>query len=508
MTGIGALNFGLDEFSVPARRCLIVMTCVPIGLLMWLVMILFMRPVYFSALDATSTLHWTRKAIVQSVGGNAIVSSSEDEEDDALFNQQDDTFDSDTGEVPEPEASYLDDEDVVDDDDDREEDESSDRADSTQGEDADAVDDGVPNRSATVPRTRGKRSICGGAPPNLRPTPLSKNECLFGEERATNGIEGDPVPPEPIATRRLHRTVGYTMMGTGCGKAQTSKVFHENDGPGPRYKKNVQAHEKQLVKCMEDIDACTCEAERAANRLPSMQKLRKMLSPLGRVKGLESRYETCAIVGNAGHMSLKEYGKYIDRHDLVVRFNTQPVEPFQSHVGTKTTFRIANHRRSLGLCCRGNFPEGKAGRNDTGVLLWFPASQQSILSRCREQFPSNPLMKLSLAQSKIQANVMRGIRKDLGRLGFTFGRWQQLTSGGHAVLLLSKLCDSISLYGVTTYNRSDSGGGDHYSAALSEKKKVDGAVRPRSGDKWHDWKGEKYAWRLMNAAGKLNICSA
>jgi hypothetical protein len=42
---------------------------------------------------------------------------------------------------------------------------------------------------------------------------------------------------------------------------------------------------------------------------------------------------------------------------------------------------------------------------------------------------------------------------DLRRMGMGsgMGRWMQLTSGMHAVLLFFRLCDSVSLYGFSTY---------------------------------------------------------
>jgi len=42
---------------------------------------------------------------------------------------------------------------------------------------------------------------------------------------------------------------------------------------------------------------------------------------------------------------------------------------------------------------------------------------------------------------------------DLRRMGMGggMGRWMQLTSGMHAVLMFFRLCDSVSLYGFSTY---------------------------------------------------------
>ena len=75
-------------------------------------------------------------------------------------------------------------------------------------------------------------------------------------------------------------------------------------------------------------------------------------------------------------------------------------------------------------------------------------------------------------------------------------------------MFMASICDSISVYGITTYNAADKGGADHYGAALTEgNTRASAQTRARSGQKWHDWKGEKYVWRLLNAAGKVDICS-
>lgn len=63
------------------------------------------------------------------------------------------------------------------------------------------------------------------------------------------------------------------------------------------------------------------------------------------------------------------------------------------------------------------------------------------------------------------------------------------------------------LYGFTTYTANNKGGGDQYSAILNKGGNSGALVRSRSGDRWHDWKGEKAAWRVMHAAGKAAICS-
>ena len=55
-------------------------------------------------------------------------------------------------------------------------------------------------------------------------------------------------------------------------------------------------------------------------------------------------FGSCALVGNARSLLRKSYGKEIDRHDAVMRVNQGPTAGFERHVGSKTTFRLINHK--------------------------------------------------------------------------------------------------------------------------------------------------------------------
>ncbi len=91
---------------------------------------------------------------------------------------------------------------------------------------------------------------------------------------------------------------------------------------------------------------------------------------------------------------------------------------------------------------------------------------------------------------------MKALRREAKRLGFgPFGGWKQLTSGAHGVLMLLTLCESLSVYGLTTYTQSQI---DQYGGRQKKTK---------NGNSWHDWKGESHAWRLLHAMKEVAICS-
>mmetsp|Transcript_6483 Transcript_6483/g.12169 ORF Transcript_6483/g.12169 Transcript_6483/m.12169 type:complete len:570 (+) Transcript_6483:372-2081(+) len=50
----------------------------------------------------------------------------------------------------------------------------------------------------------------------------------------------------------------------------------------------------------------------------------------------------CAVVGNSGSLLLRNFGRSIDSHDIVVRLNQAPTQRYAKHLGTKATFRVIN----------------------------------------------------------------------------------------------------------------------------------------------------------------------
>ena len=67
------------------------------------------------------------------------------------------------------------------------------------------------------------------------------------------------------------------------------------------------------------------------------------------------------------------------------------------------------------------------------------------------------------------------------------------------MLALLAACDTVSLYGFSTYAwKGAEGVPDQYAGR---------PTKSRSGKEWHDWRGERAAWRLLHASGRLTICS-
>eukprot|EP00899_Mesostigma_viride_P025596 jgi/Mesvir1/6220/Mv00900-RA.1 len=312
---------------------------------------------------------------------------------------------------------------------------------------------------------------------------------LAGGEEDRQGQEWN----ERSAPRRS-LLASFSWMRVGCDHRETAKVVHENAGSGPRAKPRPAPHEKPLIDCLNNIRRCDRRAAQIAAELPSIKLFDDTRDVFGIT--LPPRIRSCALVGNAGHLVEAMHGPFIDRHDVVVRFNMLPVDGFQERVGSKTSYRLVNHRRSGQGCCDGKWAEAARGE-PTGMIMWFQWGRGSISAACRKRYPNNELVYMPAELIESEVEMMRLLRKDMMRLGVgSFGTWKQLTSGAKAILLFTRLCDSVSLYGFTTYKESKR---DQYGPGVK--------VKARSGFKFHDWTGEKFVWRLLHAAGKVAICS-
>ncbi|XP_048006260.1 beta-galactoside alpha-2,6-sialyltransferase 2 [Leguminivora glycinivorella] len=89
------------------------------------------------------------------------------------------------------------------------------------------------------------------------------------------------------------------------------------------------------------------------------------------------RYSTCAVVSSAGALLGSHLGRFIDSHDMVVRFNNAPTENYIEDVGSKTTFRIVNSQ--VVAKAEYNFLEDSLYSN-ISILIWDPANYSSTLN--------------------------------------------------------------------------------------------------------------------------------
>lgn len=84
-----------------------------------------------------------------------------------------------------------------------------------------------------------------------------------------------------------------------------------------------------------------------------------------------SQVESCAVVGNAGHLTQKAYGKAVDSHNLVVRLrSSHPIQSEQSGAAPTISRRgdLGGGTGSQEECTQ-NTRQGRFYRRDTCELL-------------------------------------------------------------------------------------------------------------------------------------------
>ena len=100
--------------------------------------------------------------------------------------------------------------------------------------------------------------------------------------------------------------------------------------------------------------------------------------------------KSVAIVGNSGKLSRTDYGKIIDSHDAVIRFNWAPSEGYESQVGTKTTIRISNTHFLKAVTC--DKFDKKMSKNYTGwdKNFYFTRKNETIILKKMTPYVNSP----------------------------------------------------------------------------------------------------------------------
>jgi len=207
-------------------------------------------------------------------------------------------------------------------------------------------------------------------------------------------------------------------------------------------------------------------------------------------------FDRCAIVGNSGAMLEREYGRYIDAHDVVVRINVLENHRYHASLGNKTDFRVLSYKMSKDVCCFMP-PEKHTPENDhLTYLIWFPANRKEVADRIRARY-SHPVREMLPKHTESLVHVFKIFREEFLRLGFgPFEDWEYLTSGMHAVLTFIRHCKSVDVYGFTTDVHSS---GPYWFTGRQKP--------PRSGKSQHSWDHERLTLRTLAAAGLINVCS-
>jgi len=373
---------------------------------------------------------------------------------------------------------------------------------------------------------RGK--ACGNAPKALLPDDLavffdasfSNEEEEEEEETSKNVLEDvdDENEDEPdtfhnhdrrrrrrrqllISRARAFANRNGLTMPTGCDE-KMGFVKHENFGEGakPRIAFKNEG-EKMLKKCVETTkrgeDCVNINAVEAAKGIAKTSGFMTTTTNGGGGSGKKYQYETCALVGNGGSVLRKKFGKYINNHDVIVRFNMAPIGGFEQHVGNRTDVWVNGHEASKRLCCIGS---AKMGTHAKDHVMWFPAKQNVIKSACeKRRIKTKALSDREIPGYVAKMNKMRYESRRLG-LGKNYDNWLQLTTGAHGLFYFLSKCRRVSVYGFSVWKERNAMG-ENLDQYGGRKSKV------HSGNIFHDWSMETNALKILHVANVLDVCT-
>eukprot|EP00854_Cymbomonas_tetramitiformis_P003962 gene3962-4932_t len=152
--------------------------------------------------------------------------------------------------------------------------------------------------------------------------------------------------------------------------------------------------------------------------LPITKELINALPPVDPFLG--RRYKKCAVVGNSGLLRLYRFGKEIEDHDMVLRFNVAPAQGFEEFVGARTDWRLMNTQHI-----------GKHEKDEPGIQQMQSRVGVHLYLKFRRKNPSERVFAFDPEFSRyVSANV------------------RTLPTGGFfGVLLAMQRCEQVNVYG-------------------------------------------------------------
>ena len=132
--------------------------------------------------------------------------------------------------------------------------------------------------------------------------------------------------------------------------------------------------------------------------------------------------KSIAVVGSSGILLDKEYGKLIDEHDIVVRFNVSRVRGFEKHVGSKTDIRFMNGHAFNGSSdsnrFKSHYPNFVANlKNETLIVKSW--NHQEFIEGVLKTSPQNNVYFINPPFTQY-CNSMTGQEATCGMVGVTF----------------------------------------------------------------------------------------
>eukprot|EP00873_Tetraselmis_striata_P043997 jgi/Tetstr1/464261/TSEL_009065.t1 len=227
------------------------------------------------------------------------------------------------------------------------------------------------------------------------------------------------------------------------------------------------------------------------------------------------RWRSCAAVGNSGGLRLAEFGGAINSHDLVLRANQAPTFGYERLVGSKTTFRILNKSWTAAYAAARFKSQGLPMERSVSLVITRSTGKEfDRLTRYLKNYRVDvSVLYLSSRVVSMVRALLLAYRVRLcasGRGPYDGGAVP--SSGLVAVLILTQLCQRVTLYGYGHDHPSasealaaTSAGGAGRAAEVPYHYFVGNGAR-RAGVSVHSWHAEEMLLHQLHREGRVTFC--
>ena len=171
------------------------------------------------------------------------------------------------------------------------------------------------------------------------------------------------------------------------------------------------------------------------------------------------KFNSCAVVGNSGHLKFSQFGQAIDSHDVVLRLNQSPNQDFGQWAGTKTTIRLINSLWTNRYAKYGTGRNRDLPLEENLTILVSRTNGEAfdrIFERMRKRRPDVTVLQLN---SRIVSAARRALTKYRIKLcQHGHGPYEgglSPSSGLVAVYMLHTVCKRVTTYGLGTVDVPD-----------------------------------------------------
>lgn len=184
---------------------------------------------------------------------------------------------------------------------------------------------------------------------------------------------------------------------------------------------------------------------------------------------IDESIKSCAVVGNSPGIIGTQYGKEIDRHEMVFRCNAAMIDGYEQDVGSRTDYRLMN----IHICnwiSKGGVQKHEEHLNKLDPTLIVKNGEKIV---CKDYKSEGEIIR-EYNQIKWNMKKLYGIDCDsyyMPKIALeTFKIWPHVSSGTYATALARWLFPNaeINVYGFSFYSGQKEE--SHYFEKLENKK--------------------------------------